>query len=270
LSIKLSVVLPAYNEAAWIEHNLIETVLTLQQFVRDFEVIVVDDGSADETALMAAATAVRFPEIKVLRYEENRGKGHALMCGSMHASGEFVAFLDADMDLHPRQLKRFLQELQNSDADVVIGSKNHPGSRIESYPLLRKIYSKAYYRLVRALFGLPVRDTQTGIKMFRRHVLSEVVPRLLVKRFAFDMELLAVAHRKGFSIIEAPVSLAFRRAGSRIDLGDAMMTLRDTLALFYRANVIRYYDTPINSIPEFDFFGASLVEPQGHEELRTA
>ena len=98
--------------------------------------------------------------------------------------------------------------------------------------------------LVRALFGLPVRDTQTGIKLFKRAVLERVLPRILVKRFAFDLELLANAHHFGYRIVEAPVTLNFRRVCSRLRISAVWNVFLDTLAIFYRMRILHYYDRP--------------------------
>ena len=124
---------------------------------------------------------------------------------------------------------------------MVIGSKLHRGSQI-AYPLRRRILSLGYYALVRALFRLPVHDTQTGLKLYRRDVLELVVPRLLVKRFAHDLEALVNAHRLGFRIVEVPVVVTQERPFPRIGLGDAVRIAVDTAAIFYRTYVLRYYD----------------------------
>lgn len=101
--LRLSIVLPAYNEATSIEKNVLEVVATFWDLNYDFEVIVVDDGSPDKTYLSAVRAKTSHPEIvRVVRYDENRGKGNALMCGAAYAHGDVIAFLDADMDLHPR------------------------------------------------------------------------------------------------------------------------------------------------------------------------
>jgi glycosyltransferase involved in cell wall biosynthesis len=239
---KISVVLPAYNEAEHIVRNLLETVSVLSKFEYDFEVIVVDDGSPDKTYLHAARLLASHPQrVRVVRYEENRGKGNALMAGTWFASGEYVVFLDADMDLHPVQIPTLLGVAEASGADVVVGSKMHPLSNVD-YPKKRRLYSWGYYVLVRALFGLPVSDTQTGLKVFRREVLERVFPLMLVKRFAFDVEVLANAHRLGYQIVNAPVTLDFRRALGRLNWRNVFKMLRDTLAIFYRMKIIRYYD----------------------------
>lgn len=239
---KISVVMPAYNEAHHIVNNLIETVETLYRCGFDFEVILVDDGSPDKTYLEAAKLLTAHPTtVRVVHYAQNQGKGNALICGVMHARGHYVAFLDADMDLHPSQLTTFVGIMEATDADAVIGSKFHPASDVV-YPPVRRIYSGIYYMLTRMFFGLPIRDTQTGLKLFRAELLHQVLPRLTVKRYAFDVELLANAHRMGFRLVDAPVTLSFQRITNRVKLKDAFSVLWDTLAVFYRMHILRYYD----------------------------
>ncbi len=237
----LSVVLPAYNEAKHIEQNVIQVVDSLGDNGISFEVIVVDDGSPDRTHVAAIRAKARHPElVRVVRYDKNQGKGNALICGASYAKGAVVAFLDADMDLHPSQLIPMLKKMEADNVDVVIGSKRHPDSNVD-YPRHRRILSSVYFLLVRLLFGLPVRDTQTGIKIYRRKVVETVFPRVLAKRFAFDIEVLAIGHHFGFKVIDAPVSLHFGRKFSRVKLFDVWQTILDTLAVFYRLRIIRYY-----------------------------
>lgn len=239
---KITVVMPAFNEASHIVSNVIETARTLDDFAYDYEIVVVDDGSPDNTYLHAAQLLTsRSERVRIVRYSQNCGKGNALMCGTLYARGDYVLFLDADMDLHPVQLPTFFGIMEASGADVVIGSKRHPLSRVD-YPRLRRFYSWAYYNLIRALFGLPVKDTQTGMKLFRREVLEHVFPRILVKRFAFDIELLVNVHRLGYRIESAPVTLEFRRSVGRIRWRDVFRVLVDTAAIFYRMKIVRYYD----------------------------
>lgn len=235
-------VLPAYNEGSDIERNVIEAIDTFESFDYDYEIIVVDDGSSDSTYVFAGRAKLRHPErVRVVRYDENRGKGAALLCGARYASGEYIVFLDADMELHPRQLPLFFEIMALRQADAVIGSKWHPASRVQ-YPTVRRVYSLGYFLLIRLLFGLPLRDTQTGIKVFRSRLLQDVGPRLLEKRFAFDVELLAVAHRLKYRIVDAPVALDFSRAIGRLSLRTAGKMFADTFAIFYRVYLRRYYD----------------------------
>ena len=124
-----------------------------------------------------------------------------------------------------------------------IGSKRHPKSNVH-YPLLRKILSKNYQIFVKTLFSLDITDTQVGLKAFRRKVLEEIFPHLIVKNFAFDLELLVVANKLGFTKIEeAPIKLNYNFT-STIKLNAIKQILQDTLAIFYRKNIIRYYETP--------------------------
>ena len=117
----ISIVIPAYNEAQYIESNVAEAIETLMGFEYDFEVIVVDDGSRDSTYLAAARLTAKYHHVvRVVRYERNQDKGNALICGASFASGDIIAFLDADMDLHPRQLPTLFGIMEATGADVVI------------------------------------------------------------------------------------------------------------------------------------------------------
>jgi glycosyltransferase involved in cell wall biosynthesis len=271
----LSVVVPAYNESGAIYRNLSEAVETLIALGYDFEVIVVDDGSGDETFLHAAQLIdVHGGRVRIVRYDVNQGKGNALMCGTSYAKGDYVIFLDADLDLHPRQLPRFFEIMDQTGVDVVIGSKRHPESKVE-YPFVRRVYSAVYYTMIRMLFGLPVRDTQTGLKVFKTQVLRDVFPRILVKRFAFDIEVLTNAHRLGYTIADAPVQLEFRRGTGRVKMKDAKSMFIDTLGVFYRMHVLHYYDAlPHRALDtlsaaegSFEVTAAGLLDQPAVEQL---
>jgi glycosyltransferase involved in cell wall biosynthesis len=237
----ISVIMPAYNEAGHIFETLREVVATFESAEASFEIIVVDDGSPDHTYLEALKFTSDRGRVRVVTYDENLGKGNALTCGTWFARGDYIVFLDADLDLHPSQLPTLFRIMHETKADAVIGSKRHRDSEVE-YPLVRRLYSVVYYTLIRLMFGLPIKDSQTGLKVFRAEVLQRVLPRILVKRFAFDIELLANAHRLGYRIVDGPVRIHFRRQIGRIRLRDAMNILIDTLAIFYRMHILHYYD----------------------------
>jgi glycosyltransferase involved in cell wall biosynthesis len=241
---KISIIMPAFNESEHIIGNLREVVSTFQAFGCDYEVLVVDDGSPDNTHLHAARVLLERPErVRIVRYDRNQGKGNALIAGFLHCRGDYVVFLDADMDLHPSQLPIFFEIMEARNVDAVIGSKRHPESQV-NYPFVRQLYSFGYYGMVRILFGLPLRDTQTGLKLFKRKVLEDVFPRVLAKRFAFDIEVLAIAHWLGYAISDAPVRLTFQRKMGRINMRHVWSIGLDTLAIFYRLRLRRYYDKP--------------------------
>jgi len=189
---------------------------------------------------------VKDKRVRVIGYPTNHGKGYAVRFGFAHADGDVIGFMDAGGDLKPTSLPLMLSQFLFQEADVVIGSKRHPESKVQ-YPLWRRVQSFGYQMLVRVFFGLNVTDTQVGMKIYRRKVLEEVMPRLLVKRFAFDIEMLAVARYLGYDrIFEAPVELDFSEAVSSITFSKlafvVLNMLKDTLAVFYRLRILRYYD----------------------------
>lgn len=233
--------MPAYNEGGHIISSIEETARTFNEFGCDWELIIMDDGSTDDTYEKASQLIQKYPQLIVKKNPFNLGKGRALKKAFRYASGAYVVFLDADMDLHPIQVQTLFDILRLDNADIVIGSKFHPNS-VVNYPLQRRIVSFVYYLLVRLLFNLPCHDTQTGIKLFKTEVLQKVFPRILVKKFAFDLEVLANAHHLGFRLAEAPVVLTPQRRYGRIGSGAVFTTLWDTLAVFYRLKILKYYD----------------------------
>lgn len=238
---KVSVVMPAYNESEHIFKNIRETQKVFDEIGCSYEIIVVNDGSPDTTLEEARRAATGYQNIVVRSHRNNYGKGRTIKMGCRFAKGDLVLFLDADLDLHPGQIQILFAEMNLRDADVVIGSKRHPDS-VVNYPWHRRIISAVYYFIIKIFFGLPVRDTQTGIKLFKQEVVAKVFPRLLVKRYAYDLEALILAHHFGYSVAEAPVTLNFQRKFGRIRFGDIYLTWLDTMAIFYRLYLLKYYD----------------------------
>jgi glycosyltransferase involved in cell wall biosynthesis len=232
---ELSVIMPAKNEEEHIFGSIKEVGKVFDNYGLNYEIVVVDDGSSDGTYREASKAAAENDCIKVFR-KEYGGKGSALEYGFNKCSGRLVTFLDADLDLHPRQIPLFIEYLKRSNADVVIGSKVHPLSKV-SYPLHRKILSRTYHAMVQILFDITLTDTQAGLKLFKREVLRDVLPSTSSKKYAFDLELLIKSHRRGFKIVEAPVELNWQRVKGRIGLADIVAIAFDTAAIFYRLNV---------------------------------
>lgn len=237
---KLTVIIPAYNEMKVISKTISEVKKSLSGFM-DIEIIVVDDNSTDGTYEECLKAAKDSSRIKVVKNTFGKGKGSALKCGFSYATGDFVTFLDADLDLHPSQIPTFFSYMKEADADIVVGSKRHPLSNIH-YPFSRRILSWFYNLMIRWMFGLKVKDTQSGLKLFKHKVLKEVFPKTLSKRYVFDLELLVVASRMNYKIAEAPIKLNFQRMESRIKVRDIYGMLVDTLAVFYRMKILKYYD----------------------------
>ena len=234
--------MPAYNEGNRIAKNIEETARTFNDLGYNWELIIMDDGSTDQTYENASALTAKYSgRLIVVKNSQNLGKGSVLKQSLDYIKGDYTLFLDADMDLHPRQTPTLFEVMFLHYADVVIGSKLHPHSTV-NYPLQRRIISLGYYLLVRMLFNLPCHDTQTGLKLFKTEVLRKVFPRILVKQFAFDLEVLVNAHHLGYRIVEAPIVLNPQRRYSRITTGQIYVTLWDTLAVFYRMYILKYYD----------------------------
>jgi glycosyltransferase involved in cell wall biosynthesis len=246
----LSVVVPVYNQAA----TIVENVRTIRERVaagirEPFELIVVSDGSIDRSGEALLESGAELA--KVIHYDRNLGKGYAVKTGALAARGRFISYVDADLDLDPASIPAFLELARRDSLDFVIGSKQHPDSFIH-YPRSRRAASGLYQRLVRLLFRLDVRDTQVGLKVFRREVAEEVLPLLLVKQFAFDLEFLAVARALGYTRIrEQPVTLRYRSTGSGVRPGAVLLALLDTAAIFYRLRVLRYYQRKRELLPEY-------------------
>ena len=237
---KLSVIVPAYNESRHIVANIRALDRTLSSLRRPYEIIVVNDASTDNTLRLAKQEAGRNQHVTVVSCRKNGGKGLALRRGFPKATGRLIGFIDGDMDLHPRQLNLLIKQLEHDRADIAVGSKLHPQSQVK-YPAFRRFLSYWYRLMIRILFNLKVRDTQVGLKLFNRSVLDEVMPRLRVKRFAFDVELLAVAHYYGYTrVVEVPISLDYQFS-STIRFRDVRWMLQDTLGVFYRLRIKHYY-----------------------------
>jgi glycosyltransferase involved in cell wall biosynthesis len=236
----LSLVLPAYNGAHYIAES-VGAVTTALRELDDlgWEVIVVCDGSTDGTA--AAAEAVGHEHVLVVRNEVNLGKGDAVLQGAQVARGRLIGWLDADLDIGPEAILAGVAAMISGGKDAVVGSKRHPESKV-SYPLIRRIYSMGFQALVRLLFRVKVRDTQVGAKVFRREMLDTVAPLLLVKRYAFDLEVLAVGAEFGFDRIgEVPVTLNYRFTGTGINTAAVRRMFVDTLAIAYRIHIRHHY-----------------------------
>ncbi|HEY5651750.1 MAG TPA: glycosyltransferase family 2 protein [Acidimicrobiia bacterium] len=207
----LSVVMPAYQLGDAIEGNIATVFEVLAPL--EPQVIVVDDGSTDDTWQAISRAAERAPDLVTVRLSENRGKGRALLSGWQEATGDDIVFLDADLDLPPDQIPDLLERLD--DADIVVGTKRTSMAG-GAYPGVRRILSRVFALLTGGMFRLPVSETQTGLKAFRREVLDEIADKVRIDRYAFDIELLVRAHAAGFVMVEAPVRLGSGAAESSL------------------------------------------------------
>jgi glycosyltransferase involved in cell wall biosynthesis len=233
--IELSFVIPAYNEEVFIEDTLGTLDSVFKKKINQYEIVVVDDGSQDETYKKALQYANRNGHVKVIRYARNTGKGFAIKTGVMESTGDIVIFVDGDMEIDFNTISKYVVALEN--ADIVIATKWHSRSTV-SMPFSRKLLSRTFNVLVRLLIGFDLKDTQVGLKVMKRNAVDKIFPRLAVKRYAFDVELLALAHLFDLKIVELPVKL---KLDSSFKPENAWHMFVDLLGIAYRLRIIRWY-----------------------------
>jgi len=225
----ISVVLPAFNEEAFIKEVIDRTEAQVRASGSDYEIIVVNDGSSDNTQEIVNTVSERNPWVRQVSFERNRGKGYALKRGFWEAKGDLVVFLDSDLDIDPSQLGMLIGGI--GDADILIASKWHSESSV-SMPLFRRFQSKAFNTLVRFFTDLSFKDTQVGLKVMRRRSVEEVIERSFVDRFAFDVEFLVLSRRLGLKVVEFPVKLSIPKQS--LSLRDLVQMLYDIIKVGWR------------------------------------
>jgi glycosyltransferase involved in cell wall biosynthesis len=201
----------------------------------DYELILINDGSTDNTELDLLEEEKLDQRIKVLSYKENRGKGHAVKIGVLNSKGDIVSFLDGDLDISPSEIKNYINELEG--CDLVIASKAHPLSVITA-PFVRKMLSRMFSVLVRLAVGINIKDTQSGLKLGNGVALRKIFNVMLVKRYAFDVEMLAVASRLNLKIKESPIKITL---DCSFKFREMVNMFIDVLGISYRLRIIHFY-----------------------------
>jgi len=239
----LSVIIPIYKQEKTIKKDLQNIDKTLKQIRYDYEIIAVVDGISIDKSFKEIKK-LKLKKLKIFGYRNNHGKGYAVRYGMAKTKGDYIAFIDAGMEIDPNGISLVLEHMEWYNADVIVASKRHPASMVK-YPPSRKIISLGAHIISRYLLGINIHDTQAGLKIFKKQVLIKVLPRLLVRSYAFDLEILSVANRLGFSkIYEAPIKLNydFTSLTHATGLKTIYNCLIDALAVFYRLKILRYYD----------------------------
>lgn len=244
---EVSVIVPVYNEGYKISDSLSLLVKEIEKSFSAFQIIVISDGSTDETNAQVEKFCKDNPGLKIEFYpsQENMGKGRSIRLGFEKASGDYIFFIDGGMELHPKELRIFFGLLALYEADIVVGSKRHPQSQV-FYPFYRRALSRLYQALLAYLFDLRVTDTQVGMKLFRRDVVLAIKPHLQIDRYGFDLEALALASAYGYkNILEAPITLDYfiKDRPVAIDLWHVFkvgisLTV-DTLKLYRRIRILK-------------------------------
>lgn len=239
----LSVIVPCYNEEEKVYKNILKMSKIISEFYDNYEIICINDGSKDNTKKELAKASKKDKKVKIISYDKNKGKGHALKVGTEKAKGELIVFIDCDLELPPSYIKKYIAIMDKENADVVIASKMHKDSII-NYPLKRKILSFCYYLLLKILFNLKVKDTQTGLKLFKKEAVKKAMEIAEIEGFSFDIEVLSIINRLGYKIVDAPIELNFTRehAMGRIKLKDITKMFGDTIKIFYKLKIKKQYD----------------------------
>lgn len=238
--VAVSVLLPAFNEEANIKRSLRMVSRTVSGIGLEYEIVVIDDGSRDGTRLAATEEMDELP-VKVVGHSINMGKGEALKYGTKFASGEITVFLDCDGEISPSELVEYLMALRN--ADLAIGSKRHPNSKVKT-PIERKFLSACFNYLVRIFTGIRCSDTQSGLKAFKTSSLKRIMPLVSVKRYAFDVEILAVASLMQMRVVEMPVTIQLR---ARFKVKQVFRMLVDLLGIAYRLRMRHWYQRNLSN-----------------------
>jgi len=237
----LSIVIPAYNEALRLGSTLEKVRQYLESRSYTNELIVVDDGSTDQTGGLLEEMTRRYPAMRVLRNESNRGKGYSVRRGVLEAGGELVLFTDADLSAPIEETNKLLAALESTGADAAVGSRALQRRLIGVHqPWWREWAGRVFNHLVRCFTGLEIRDTQCGLKLFRRASTRRAFELQHTTGFGFDPEVLFLIERFGGKVVEVPVRWNDHPASKVRFLRDALRMLFDLVALRWRVLTGRY------------------------------
>jgi glycosyltransferase involved in cell wall biosynthesis len=242
---QISVVIPVHNQEMEISSLLIKIKEILNSTTQSYEIVVVNDGSYDNTLNVLQKEELLDSCIRIISYTPNRGKGHAVKTGVMQASGSIIIFVDGDFDISHDKIKEYVDELKN--CDLVIASKRHPQSKV-SAPISRIFLSRIFNVLVRLFVGIKIKDTQSGLKAGNGDALRMIFGVMLVKRYAFDVELLTIATAMRLNIRELPIEINLDH-GFRMQ--DIVKMLIDISAISYRHRIMRWYERQLLLLPPY-------------------
>ena len=244
-----SIVIPAYNESERIGSALSSITACIRSRAWKAEVLVVDDGSADDTAAIVTAWGREHPEVRLIQNGRNRGKGYSVRNGMLQASGEIVMFTDADMS-SPIEEAELLFAAIAAGADVAIGSRWLIGKRIvHKQPLYRRVFGRCFNALTRAVMRLPFADTQCGFKAFRHQAAHMVFGLQRIERWGFDPEILFIAIKRGLHVTEVPVTWGHDERSRISYLRDGLQMLLELVFIRWSALTGRYNREPMEVLP---------------------
>jgi glycosyltransferase involved in cell wall biosynthesis len=211
-----SIVIPAYNEAARLGATLDKVLAYVHKQAWDAELIVVNDGSRDNTAEIIKGFAAKDPAVRLVENPGNRGKGFSVRNGMLHARGRIVLFSDADLSSPIEEAPKLFRAIEEG-ADIAIGSRwLRAETQTQRQPLHRQLFGRVFNLLLRFTLGLKFKDTQCGFKAFRQAAVQTIFPQQKIERWGFDPEILFLARKFGFTVKEIPVAWG-HSGGARIN-----------------------------------------------------
>jgi dolichyl-phosphate beta-glucosyltransferase len=234
----LSIIIPAYNEATRLPASLHNLYTYLSDWRDRAEVIVVDNGSTDATAALVRKLAAKWPQLRLLQVAE-RGKGRAVRAGLLDARGEFSFFCDADFSMPVVEISKFLPP-ELPDVEVAIGVREGPNARRFGEPLARHLMGRVFNLLVRGLVLPGVQDSQCGFKCLRADIGRQLAEAQTISGWAFDVEMLVVARRLGYRIVQIPIHWHYVPSGNIHPFRDSVRMTLDLLAVRRRLSLGRY------------------------------
>lgn len=250
MKIEYSIVIPAFNEKARIQATLAEVLRCVETHGWNAEIIVVDDGSTDNTAAIVQSISSQYSVVHLLSNGTNRGKGYSVRHGMLHASGEIVLFTDADLSSPMEEAGRLFAAIREG-ADVAIGSRWLASSRQTiRQPLYRRFFGRCFNLVTRMIMRLPFADTQCGFKAFTRPAAQTVFQLQRIERWGFDPEILFIALKRGFIVREVPVTWGHDERTRISYLKDGLQMLKELLYIRWNA-LTGAYGKPIQEyVPE--------------------
>ncbi len=267
---RYSLVIPAYNESARIELTLARVLECVRSRGWDAEILVVNDGSTDNTEALVTTWLDRHPRLHLINNPGNRGKGYSVRNGLLQAAGEIVLFTDSDLSAPMVEAERLFAAIE-SGADVAIGSRWLDRERQTKHqPLYRRFFGRCYNWLTRRVMGLPFKDTQCGFKAFRREAAQVIFRLQTIERWGFDPEILFIARKLHYRIVEVPVTWGHDERSRLSYLRDGTQMLKEMVEI--RRNFIRgRYDQAIAALRDTSAMTTPEVErmgPQAGAEAR--
>jgi dolichol-phosphate mannosyltransferase len=234
--LNLSIIIPVFNQQRKIAYSIKRIKQAVELWFSNYELIIVNDGSTDNTLTFLKGIAVTDEHIRIISYTPNRGKGYAVRQGVLNSQGDVVIFLDGDLDIPPDSVKEYVERLSTSD--LVIASKRHPESNV-TIPRSRAFLTRAFHLLIRAATNIPQKDTQAGFKVGNGDTMRAIFRNISTNRYAFDVELLTIASILHLKVQEMPVMMKIDR---RFSTKEIINMFVDVARISYRYRIARRYD----------------------------